>query len=419
MTKNLNAAAKPRAIARVRADAGNDNTAVFAELNKAFAEFKTEHNAALADIRKGSEDVVRTDKVDRINDEIARLQSAIDENSTKLAAALVGPAANDNKPSPYSAAFDRFFRKGDEAGIAAALAANPKAAMSVGVPEEGGYTAPTEWDRTITDKLKIVSPIRQIATVISISGNGFSKLYNDRTTTSGWVGETTARPETASAKFAEVKFNTGEIYANPAATQRILDDSELNLESWLAGEVEAEFAYQEGLAFISGNGTDKPKGLLTYTTAPTHPWGAIPTVVSGAAADLKSDGLIDLVYDLPSERTPEARFIMNRKTQGSVRKLKDGNGNYIWQPGLVAGQPATVLGFPLTEVAAMPDIAAGAIPVMFGDFKRGYLVVDRVGIRILRDPYTNKPFVQFYTTKRVGGGVTDPTALRYHKIAAT
>ncbi len=108
---------------------------------------------------------------------------------------------------------------------------------------------------------------------------------------------------------------------------------------------------------------------------------------------------------------------MNRKTQGAIRKLKDGQGNYIWQPGLVSGQPATILGFPVSELAAMPDIAADAIPVVFGDFQRGYLVVDRTGIRILRDPYTNKPFVQFYTTKRVGGGVTDPTALRYHKIA--
>lgn len=394
--------------------------ALIEEQGRAFEAFKAEHNSELASVRK---DVVHTEKVDRINAAVGDLQAALDEQAVKLAALQTGSQSGDEKPrSEYAKAFDRFFRKGDEAGIEAAIeaaiAAGPKAAMNVTTPADGGYTAPTEWDRTVTDKLKIVSPMRQIATVITISGNGFSKLYNDRATASGWVGESAARPETTAAKFAEVKFNTGEIYANPAATQRLLDDSELNLENWLAGEVETEFAYQEGIAFVSGNGTDKPKGILTYTTAPSHPWGAIPEVKSGAAAALTTDGLIDLVYDLPSERTPNARFTMNRKTQGAVRKLKDGQGNYIWQPGLVSGQPATILGFPVTELAAMPDIAADAIPIVFGDFARGYLVVDRTGIRILRDPYTNKPFVQFYTTKRVGGGVTDPTALRYHKVAA-
>ena len=389
------------------------------EQGRAFEAFKVDNDNAIADLRKGSADVVRSEKVDRINDEISKLQGSIDEANQKIAAALVGGAANDNrKPdSAYAKAFDRFFRKGDEGGLDAAVREGIKAGMNVGTPEEGGYTAPTEWDRTITDKLKIVSAMRQIATVQSISGNGFSKLYNDRATASGWVGEAVARPETVAAKFAEVKFNTGEIYANPAATQRLLDDSEVNLETWLAGEVETEFAYQEGIAFVSGNGTDKPKGLLTYTAAGSHPWGAIPTINSGAAAALTTDGLIDLVYDLPSERTPNARFALNRKTQGAIRKLKDGQGNYIWQPGLVSGQPATILGFPVTELAAMPDIAANSTPIVFGDFQRGYLIIDRTGIRILRDPYTNKPFVQFYTTKRVGGGVTDPTALRYHKVA--
>lgn len=390
-------------------------SALIEKQGEAFEAFKAEHNKALSDVRK---DVVQAEKVDRINDEVSKLQASIDEANLKLAAVLVGGAQEEPKTnSAYTKAFDRFFRKGDEAGLEAAIRDNPRAAMNVGTPEDGGYTAPTEWDRSIIDKLKTVSPMRQIATIQTISGNGFSKLYNDRATASGWVGETAARPETTTAKFAEVKFNTGEIYANPAATQRLLDDSEISLENWLAGEVEAEFAYQEGLAFISGNGTDKPKGLLTYTTAGTHPWGAIPEVKTGKAAALSLEGLIDLVYDLPSERTPGARFALNRKTQGEIRKIKDGNGQFIWQPGLQQGQPATILGHPMTEMAAMPDIAANSVPIVFGDFS-GYLIIDRTGIRILRDPYTNKPFVQFYTTKRVGGGVTDPTLFRYHKVAA-
>jgi len=156
---------------------------------------------------------------------------------------------------------------------------------------------------------------------------------------------------------------------------------------------------------------------MDYQSGSDHPFGAIPTVNSGKADGLKLEGLVDLVYDLPSERTPNARFVMNRKTQGAIRKIKDGNGNFIWQPGLQAGQPANVLGFPVTELAAMPDVSAGNIPIIFGDFS-GYLILDRVGVRILRDPYTNKPFVMFYTTKRVGGGVVDTTVFRYHKIAA-
>ena len=229
-------------------------SALIEKQGEAFEAFKAEHNKALSDVRK---DVVQAEKVDRINDEVSKLQASIDEANQKLAAVLVGGAQEEPKTnSAYTKAFDRFFRKGDEAGLEAAIRENPRAAMNVGTPEDGGYTAPTEWDRSIIDKLKTVSPMRQIATIQTISGNGFSKLYNDRATASGWVGETAQRPETTTAKFAEVKFNTGEIYANPAATQRLLDDSEINLENWLAGEVETEFAYQEGLAFISGNGTD-------------------------------------------------------------------------------------------------------------------------------------------------------------------
>lgn len=167
---------------------------------------------------------------------------------------------------------------------------------------------------------------------------------------------------------------------------------------------------------------NKPFGILTYVegaaNAAKHPFGAIKAVNSGAAAAITSDGLIDLIYDLPSAFTANATFAMNRKTQGTVRKLKDGQGNYLWQPSLVAGQPATLGGFPLQDVAAIPDVAANATAVLFGDFKQTYTVYDRVGVRVLRDPFTNKPYVQFYTTKRVGGGVHNPEPMRALKIAA-
>jgi HK97 family phage major capsid protein len=393
--------------------------ALIEEQGRAFEAFKAEHDKALADVKKGTEDVVRTEKVDRINAAVSDLTAALDEQAQKLAALETAGAhkgADAPKNAAYNAAFDKFFREGDEADLRAAIKAAPKADVSAGTPAEGGYFAPTEWDRSVVDALKIVSPMRSIATVQSISTNSFTKVYNDRATASGWVGEKDARTKTASAGLDSETFECGEIYANPAATQRILDDGLINVEQWLANEVQTEFAYQEGLAFVTGNGTNKPRGLMNYTASGSHPFGPIAEVATGSANAVTADGLIDLVYDLPSERTGNARFVMNRKTQGAIRKLKESTtGNYIWQPGLQAGQPATILGFPVTELAAMADIAANSVPVIFGDFS-GYLILDRIGIRVLRDPFTNKPFVQFYTTKRVGGGVVDTTLFRYHRV---
>lgn len=396
--------------------------ALIEEQGKAFEAFKQEHDKALADVRKGTEDVVRTEKVDRINEAVSDLTAALDEQAQKLAALETAGAqkgVDAPKNAAYTKAFDRFFREGDEGELRAAIKSAPKAAdMSSGTPAEGGYFAPVEWDRTVVDALKIVSPMRSIAKVQSISTNSFTKVYNDRATASGWVGEKDARAKTASPGLDSETFECGEIYANPAATQRILDDGLINVESWLSGEVQTEFAYQEGVAFVTGNGTNKPRGLMNYTGTDSHPFGPIAEVSTGDASKVTADGLIDLVYDLPSERTGNARFVMNRKTQGAVRKLKESTtGNYIWQPGLQSGQPATLLGFPITELAAMADIASNAVPIIFGDFS-GYLILDRIGIRVLRDPFTNKPFVQFYTTKRVGGGVVDTTLFRYHRVEA-
>ena len=265
--------------------------------------------------------------------------------------------------------------------------------------------------------------MRQIAQVQTISGAGFKKLFNLRGTGSGWVGETAGRPETTTPEFGPLTFTPGELYANPAATQQMLDDAEINLEQWLANEVETEFAYQEGVAFVSGNGTNKPYGFLTYVTgaanAAVHPLGAIQLKTAASATAVTTDELIDLVYMLPQVMQQNARFVLNRNALGTARKLKDGDGNYIWQPSFQLGQPSQLLGYPVTEMAAMPNIAANAVPIAFGDFRRGYLVVDRTGVRVLRDPYTNKPYVMFYTTKRVGGGLQDPQAIKALKMAAS
>lgn len=381
------------------------------ELGRAFEEFKATHTQELNALKQGAGTADIQAKLDVINAAMDRHQKEIEDAHTKLAASQMGAGGKTVKDSEYTSAFEAHMRKGDV-----------QAALNKGAADEGGYLTPAEWDRTITDKLRDESPMRQLAQVQSTSKAGWKKLFNLGGTGSGWVGETDARPETATPTLAELGFGHGEIYANPAATQQLLDDSEISIEAWLAGEAQAEFTEQEGAAFINGNGVNKPAGILTYVTgganAAKHPFGAIPVVNSGAAADITSDSVLDLIYGLPKKYRQNARFLTNNLTIAKLRKLKDGQGNYLWQPSAQAGQPATLHGYGIAEDENMPDVAANALPIMFGDYKRGYLIIDRVGVRVLRDPYTKKPYVLFYTTKRVGGGVQNPECLRALQVAA-
>lgn len=400
-----------RGIMFARAEA-NPNE-LLAQLHKAFASFKEAHAEQIKGVEARFDDVVTRDKLEKVNAEVGNLQAALDEVNAKIATArMSGGGSSVTRDPEYTQAFALHVRKGDV-----------QANLNKGAAAEGGYLAPTEWDRTITDRLIEVSPMRQICSVQTISTGSFSKLFNLRGTASGWVGEAAARPETNTATFGSLDYTVGEIYANPAATQQLLDDALVNLEAWLAGEVQTEFSFQENVAFVSGTGANnRPNGILTYitggTNATAHPFGAILATNTGEAADLTADGMIDLVHALPSAFTANARFIMNRLTMAAVRKLKDGDDTYLWQPSYQAGIPATLLGYPMTEVPAMPDIAAGARPILFGDFAQAYLIVDSIGTRVLRDPYTNKPFVQFYTTKRVGGGLLNPEAVKAANVAS-
>jgi HK97 family phage major capsid protein len=213
-----------------------------------------------------------------------------------------------------------------------------------------------------------------------------------------------------------------ELYAMPAATQSLLDDAAVDIDQWVAEEVRVAFAEQEGAAFVTGNGTNKPKGFLDYTKVANGSWtwgsiGTISTGVSGAfPASNPADKLIDLVYAVKTGYRANAHFVFNRATQSAIRKLKDGDGTYLWQPSLKPGEASTLMGFPVAESEDMPNIGADAYAIAFGDFRRGYLIVDRVGIRVLRDPYSAKPYVLFYTTKRVGGGVQDFDAIKLLKF---
>lgn len=411
----------PRAVVaqRIRADV-SDPKAMIGQLQAAFDAFKSANDQVLA----GKADVVLDEKVQRIDAAVGNFQAAIDELNAKMAL-NAGPSTPTDKfhDAEYSTSWASFFKDGfGEEGIKASQKTGPRAAMTVGSNPDGGFLAPIEWDRTITGKLKLVSPIRQNAQVQSISGSGIRKVYNDRALASGWVGETAARPATAGPQLGVLDFTPGELYAFPFASQTLLEDAEVDIEAWLASECEPEFARQEGIAFLSGDGVNKPYGLLTYVTgganAARHPWGAIPVLNSGNAALLTPDSIIDLIYALPAGYTANAKLYMNRLTQSATRKFKDAGNNYIWQPSFEAGQPATLLGESIVDVPDMPNVGAGNIAALYGDMAATYLVVDRIGIMVLRDPYTNKPFVGFYTRKRVGGGVQNPEPMRALKIAA-
>ena len=414
------AAVAGRGLVAVRAEAQPKKPASIDDPATAFEAFKQTHTEQLDEIKAGREDVVTTDKLEKINAALDELQTAVDEQAKITAAAKLGNGAviGDIQADPeYTAAFKQFMRKGESN-----VTSEVQAAMQKGTDADGGFLAPIEWDRTIGEKLKRISPMRAESRVITISTAGFKKHFSDRNVGSGWVGETASRPATTTPQIGTVTFEPGELYANPAISQGLLDDAAVDLEQWLASEVDTEFARQEGIAFLSGDGSNKPHGILTYVEGAAnearHPYGAIKTVNSGSAAAVTGDGFIDLMYDLPSEFAANAKLFINRMSMKNVRKLKDGQGNYLWQPSYSEGQPQTVNGAPVVEMPDMPNVAADAIAALYGDMEATYLVIDRIGIRVLRDPFTNKPFVHFYTTKRVGGGVHNPEPMRALKVAA-
>jgi len=423
-----------RGVVSIRSDASP--LALVQQLHTAFDEFK-----ATMDKRATDQDVLLKEKETRVNTALDEIQAALDKQNAELAQLKLGGGGEPgSRVTPearaHMDAWSAYMRTGegerglDQLGIArgdvhSTIIQNVKAAGSAGAPDKGGFLAPIEWDRTITDARVDITPMRLYASQQTVSGQGFSKLFNLHGAGSGWVGETSARAETTSPDLRSYSYSFGEIYANPSATQQILDDAEIDFAQWLASEVETEFAAQEGVAFLTGNGVNRPRGLLTFDAATEaalaanlrHPLGPIAEVNSGHASQLTTDGLIDLQYDLPSNRSQGAQFFMNRKTMGTVRKLKDGDGNLIWAPTLAADQPSTLLGSPCRELDGMPDVGANAIPVFYGNMQMVYRIFDRVGIRILRDPYTAKPYVLFYTTKRVGGGLWNPEWGRYHRVA--
>ena len=395
----------------------------FDEFLVSFEAFKQANDERLDQIEKRSVDVLTENKVERISRALDTQQAALDGLLLKARRPGLGNGF-DVAPLAASArehkgAFDSYIRSGTEQD----LRQLEQKAMSVGSDPDGGYLVPEQVEAEVGKRLAALSPIRAIADVREVSGHTLKKPFATSGPTVGWVGETAARPQTDASTLAELSFPTMELYAMPAATPSLLEDSAVNIEEWIAGEVEAAFAEQEGSAFVSGDGVNKPKGFMAETVVDEASWswgnlGRIKTGVAGAfAASDPGDALIDLVYSLKAGYRQNGQFVMNRRSQAAVRKLKDADGNYLWQPPAAVGAKASLLNFAITEAEDMPDIATDAHAIAFGDFKRGYLVVDRLGLRILRDPFSAKPYVLFYTTKRVGGGVQDFDAIKLLQFA--
>jgi len=400
-------------------------TAAFDEFMEAFEAFKDVNDRRLGEIeQKLTADVVTRDKMDRINRAVDEQKKLLDQMLLKKARPAVG-SGGGRELSPeaeeHKAAFDAYVRRGDEAGLRELEAK----AFSAGTGADGGYLVPPETDTEIGRRISIASPMRALSTVRTVSTAVLKKPFAASGLSTGWVAETAGRPQTNTPQLSELSFPTMELYAMPAATQALLDDSAVDIEAWIAGEVDLVFAEQEGDAFIRGDGINRPKGFLSYTAVAegAWTWGNLGYVATGAAGAWKttgpSDTLVDVIYALKAGHRQNGTFMMNRKTQADVRKFKDADGNYLWRPPASAGQPASLMGFPIAEAEEMPDVGANALAVAFGDFRAGYLVVDRAGVRILRDPYSAKPYVLFYTTKRVGGGVQNFEAIKLVRFAAS
>lgn len=396
----------------------------FDEFMRNFEAFKDANDERLAEIeRRSSADPLLIEKVARLDRALDEQKRRADDLALKAQRPHLGGAGQPRSRADIErkTAFDSYVRKGDEQ----AMRAIEQKALSIGANADGGYLVPPETERTINAAVKATSPIRAIASVRQISSNVYKKPFQITDAGTGWVGETAARPETTSPTLAELSFPAMELYAMPAASSALLDDSAVDIDEWIAEEVRATFAKQEGIAFITGNGTNRPKGFLDYTKVAnsSYAWGSLGYIATGAAgafpASDPADTLIDLVYALKSEYRANGSFVLNRSTQAQIRKMKDADGNYLWQPAAKAGESPMLLGFPVVEAEDMPNIGADSYAIAFGDFRRGYLVVDRVGIRVLRDPYSSKPYVLFYTTKRVGGGVQDFDAIKLLKFGTS
>ncbi len=421
-------------------------TAVY-ELGRTFEAFKESNDRRLKEIeQKGSADPLTEMKVNRINADMQRaidsaneakrrmeqMETALHRTPGQLAGGewkemdlflrerkgrIDGDLGIDGYRN-YKNALQSYLRKNN-----AGSNLEETKALSVGSDPDGGYTVTPDMTGRIAQLVRDTSPMRQVANVVTIGTDALEGINDLNEATSGWVGETESRSETTSPKIGEYRIPVHEQYAEPRATQKLLDDALFNVEEWLSGKIADRLARMENDAFVNGNGVKKPRGFLTYSagTPSASTFNVIEQIPSGAsgafAGTNPGDALINLVYALKAAYRENAVFMMKRSVLAEVRKLKDTTGNYLWQPDFQQRQGGTLLGFNVVEAEDMPSIAANSLSIAFGDFNKGYQIVDRQGIRILRDSFTAKPYVKFYTTKRTGGDVVNFEAIKLMKFA--
>jgi len=423
------------------------------EQGKAFAAFKTGVNEELAQLKKGAADVVTTEKVARIDDALNRIGDEIkqaakraDEIEAKAnRLALTGGGASDvetKAAAEFARQTGRQVSVEDIRGYKAALygsagplrttrpGENEAKALSVGSDPDGGYLVTPDTTGRIVLRIYETSPMRQVAGQMSIGVDSVEGLNDLGESGFAWVGETTTRVENATAQLGKWSIPVHEAVSIVSATQKVLEDARLDLEAWLAAKSADRIARGENAAFVTGNGISKPRGLCDYTTAATadatRAWGTIEHINTGASGAFRSragdtnpvDDLISVVYALKSAYRGNARWMTSRAVLAAARKLKDGQGNFIWQPAAVAGQPSALLGYPVVEAEDMPALASGSLSMAFGDFREAYLIVDRIGLSVLRDPYTSYPYVFFKFRKRVGGGVVNFEAVKFLRFGS-
>ncbi len=344
----------------------------------------------------------------------------LDRKSAALARPALATTAGAD--APHQKAFNAYVRSGDDDALRG-LELDGKA-MSTAVAGDGGYLVDPETAASIQSVLSGTASIRAIANVVNVEATSYDVLVDNSDVGTGWATETGGQAETGTPNVDRITIPLHELSALPKASQRLLDDSAFDVETWLAGKIADKFARAEAAAFVNGDGVDKPKGFLTYATADngSEVWGELGHIKSGADgafdAANPADAIIDLVYALGADYRANASFVMNSKTAGEVRKLKDADGRFLWADSLADGQPPRLMGYPVLTAEDMPDIDTWAPAIAFGDFSKGYTVAERPDTRILRDPFSAKPHVLFYATKRVGGDVTDFSAIKLLKFAA-
>ena len=333
----------------------------------------------------------------------------------KAAAARARPAlaASETGEAPHRKAFDAYVRSGDDDALRG-LELEGKALSTI-VASDGGFLVDPQTSAMVQSELGATASIRRVATVVNVEATSYDLLVDHGGFDSGWATETATVGETGTPHLERIVIPLHELAALPKASQRLLDDAAFDIEGWLAGRIASTFARAEARAFVEGDGIDKPRGFLTHPKVPEAEWGwgSLGYVSAGDAGFAGvPDALVDLVYALGAQYRANGTFVMSSKTAGRVRKLKDGDGRFLWSDGLAAGEPARLLGYPVLVAEEMPSIEDGGFAVAFGDFAAGYTIAERPDLRILRDPFSAKPHVLFYATKRVGGDVSDFAAIK-------